>query len=113
MGDKANADGGKWVLTMKNNPLLDQCWHWLTMLLISEELDESDEICSAIASLCSKVDRIQLWTCSKDDLEKVNSIVTISDLAIFNFLLRYNMASEVSPTWLTPVYLLFVQVEVT
>ena len=39
--------------------------------------------------------------------------VTISDLAIFNFLLRYDVASEVSPTWLTPVYLLFVQVAVT
>ena len=32
--------------------------------------------------------------------------VTISDLAIFNFFsLRYDVASEVSPTWLTPVYL--------
>ena len=29
----------------------------------------------------------------------------ISDLAIFNFLLLYDVASEVSPTWLTPVYL--------
>ena len=32
--------------------------------------------------------------------------VTISDLAIFNFsFLLYDVASEVSPTWLTPVYL--------
>ena len=31
--------------------------------------------------------------------------VTISDLALFNFLLLYNVASKVSPTWLTPVYL--------
>ena len=40
--------------------------------------------------------------------------VTISDLAIFNFfLLLYDVASKVSPTWLTPVPLLFAQVAVT
>ena len=73
--DEANANGGKWVLTMKNNPaLLDQCWQWLTMALVGEELDESDEICGAVVSLRSKVDRIQLWTRSKDDVEKVNGI---------------------------------------
>ncbi|EEB95900.1 hypothetical protein MPER_05060, partial [Moniliophthora perniciosa FA553] len=28
--DPANANGGKWVLTMKNNPnLLDRCWNWV------------------------------------------------------------------------------------
>ena len=40
-------------------------------------------------------------------------IVTISNLAIFNFhFLLYNMSYEVSPMWLTPVYLLFTQVAV-
>jgi len=73
--DEANANGGKWVLTMKNNPgLLDQCWQWLTMALVGEELDEGDEICGAVVSLRSKVDRIQVWTRSKDDVEKVNGI---------------------------------------
>ncbi|GBE89137.1 translation initiation factor eIF 4e-like domain-containing protein [Sparassis latifolia] len=73
--DPANADGGKWVLTMKNNPqLLDRCWSWLAMALVGEDLDEGDEICGAVVSLRSKVDRIQLWTRTKDDVEKVNSI---------------------------------------
>ena len=73
--DPANADGGKWVLTMKNNPeLLDQSWSWLAMALVGEELDEGDEICGAVVSLRSKVDRIQLWTRSKDDVEKLNKI---------------------------------------
>ncbi|KAA1478700.1 translation initiation factor eIF4e [Dentipellis sp. KUC8613] len=73
--DAANAQGGKWVLTMKNNPaLLDRCWQWLTMALVGEELDEGDEICGAVVSLRSKVDRIQLWTRSKDDVEKINGI---------------------------------------
>jgi len=73
--DPANADGGKWVLTMKNNPeLLDRSWSWLAMALVGEELDEGDEICGAVVSLRSKVDRIQLWTRSKDDVEKLNTI---------------------------------------
>ncbi|THG98882.1 hypothetical protein EW026_g3368 [Hermanssonia centrifuga] len=73
--DEANANGGKWVLTMKNNPqLLDRCWSWLAMALVGEDLDEGDEICGAVVSLRSKVDRIQLWTRNKDDVEKINSI---------------------------------------
>lgn len=73
--DPANAGGGKWVLTMKNNPeLLDRCWSWLAMALVGEELEDGDEICGAVVSLRARVDRIQLWTRSKDDVEKLNSI---------------------------------------
>ncbi|KAG2054342.1 translation initiation factor eIF4e, partial [Suillus hirtellus] len=73
--DPANSNGGKWVLTMKNNPaLLDRCWQWLAMALVGEELEEGDEICGAVVSLRSKVDRIQVWTRSKDDVERLNGI---------------------------------------
>ena len=73
--DEANANGGKWVLTMKNNPaLLDRCWNWLVMALVGEELEDGDEICGAVVSLRAKVDRIQLWTRSKDDVERLNAI---------------------------------------
>ncbi|KAG1867626.1 translation initiation factor eIF 4e-like domain-containing protein [Suillus tomentosus] len=73
--DLANSNGGKWVLTMKNNPaLLDRCWQWLAMVLVGEELEEGDEICGAVVSLRSKVDRIQVWTRSKDDVERLNGI---------------------------------------
>ncbi|PFH48725.1 hypothetical protein AMATHDRAFT_149220 [Amanita thiersii Skay4041] len=73
--DPANADGGKWVLTMKNNPaLLDRCWSWVAMALVGEELEEGDDICGAVVSLRSKVDRIQVWTRSKVDVEKLNKI---------------------------------------
>jgi len=73
--DPANSNGGKWVLTMKNNPaLLDRCWTWLAMALVGEELEEGDEICGAVVSLRSKVDRIQVWTRSKDEVERLNGI---------------------------------------
>ncbi|KAJ7067788.1 translation initiation factor eIF 4e-like domain-containing protein [Mycena amicta] len=74
--DEANANGGKWVLTMKNNPqLLDRCWNWLAMALVGEELEEGqDLICGAVVSLRSKVDRIQVWTRVKDDVERLNAM---------------------------------------
>ena len=73
--DDANANGGKWVLTMKNNPtLLDRSWSWLAMALVGEELEDGDEICGAVVSLRTKVDRIQVWTRSKDDVERLNGI---------------------------------------
>ncbi|KAJ4469971.1 hypothetical protein C8J55DRAFT_523149 [Lentinula edodes] len=38
--EPANASGGKWVLTMRDNPeLLDRCWGWLCMALVGEELE--------------------------------------------------------------------------
>jgi translation initiation factor 4E len=73
--DPANAAGGKWVLTMKGNPpLLDRCWAWAAMALVGEELDEADEVCGLVVSLRAKVDRIQLWTRGKDDVEKLNAL---------------------------------------
>ncbi|KAG7096374.1 hypothetical protein E1B28_003818 [Marasmius oreades] len=74
--DPANKNGGKWVLTMKNNPtLLDRCWSWVAMALVGEELEEdNDDICGAVVSLRSKVDRIQVWTRTKEDVERINGI---------------------------------------
>ena len=49
---------------MKSNPaLLDRCWTWLAMALVGEEIesDGGDEVCGAVVSLRSRVDRIQLW----------------------------------------------------
>ena len=54
--------------------LLDRCWNWLAMVLVGEELEDGDEICGAVVSLRTKVDRIQLWTRSKEDVDKLNGI---------------------------------------
>ncbi|KAF5351123.1 hypothetical protein D9756_008202 [Leucocoprinus leucothites] len=103
--DPANADGGKWVLTMKNNPeLLDRSWSWLAMALVGEELDEGDEICGAVVSLRTKVDRIQLWTRSKDDVEKLNKIgkkmvklLDVSDADQIGLEFQYNTEDRPQP----------------
>ena len=44
------------------------------MARVGEELEEGDEICGAVVSLRTKVDRIQVWTRGKDDAEKLNGI---------------------------------------
>lgn len=44
------------------------------MALVGEELDEKDEICGAVVSLRAKIDRIQLWTRGKDDIESINTL---------------------------------------
>ena len=43
-------------------------------VVVGEELDEGDEICGVAVSLRSKVDRIQVWVRSKEDVEKVNGV---------------------------------------
>ena len=44
------------------------------MALVGEAFDEGEEICGAVVSLRSKVDRIQLWIRGKEDVERVNGI---------------------------------------
>jgi len=68
-------------LTIKSAPpsaesLLDRSWSYLCMALVGEELeaDFGDEICGAVVSVRAKVDRIQLWTRSKDSVERLNAI---------------------------------------
>lgn len=103
--DEANANGGKWVLTMKNNPaLLDRCWQWLAMALVGEDIEEGDEICGAVVSLRTKVDRIQLWTRSKDDVERLNAlgkkmikVLDISEADGVGFEFQYNTEDRPLP----------------
>ena len=47
----------------------------MAMALVGEEFDEvGEEVCGAVVSLRSKVDRIQLWVRGKEDVEKVNAV---------------------------------------
>ncbi|TDL24451.1 translation initiation factor eIF4e [Rickenella mellea] len=115
--DPANAKGGKWVLTMKNNAqLLDRCWSWLAMALVGEELDEGDEICGAVVSLRSKVDRIQLWVRGKEDVERANSIgkklvklLDVSDTDGIGLEFQYNSDDRPPPNKFLSIHATFPQ----
>lgn len=73
--DPANAKGGKWVILFRSAPhLLDIAWANLTMSLVGEILDPEDKVCGVVASTRPKVDRVQIWTRDKDDVEGINQI---------------------------------------
>ncbi|CAG8481968.1 5160_t:CDS:2 [Ambispora leptoticha] len=72
--DPANANGGKWVISMRNPQLLDRCWTWLVYSLVGEELDENDDICGAVMSRRSRGDRIAVWVRDKDNVSVINGI---------------------------------------
>jgi len=44
------------------------------MAMVGEELEDADELCGAVVSVRAKVDRIQLWTRSRSDVERLNGI---------------------------------------
>ncbi|KJE04207.1 translation initiation factor 4E [Cryptococcus gattii NT-10] len=73
--DPANADGGKWVILFRSSPgTLDIAWANLTMALVGEILDPENQVCGIVGSARPKVDRLQLWTRSKDDVESLNQL---------------------------------------
>ncbi|CAJ0638702.1 110_t:CDS:2 [Entrophospora sp. SA101] len=72
--DPANANGGKWVISIKNPQLLDRCWTWLVYALVGEDLDEADDICGAVMSRRTRGDRIAVWVRDKDNVPVINGI---------------------------------------
>ncbi|PWN30292.1 translation initiation factor eIF4e [Jaminaea rosea] len=76
--DPANANGGKWTISLSrsatNPALLDRSWMWLVLALIGEELDTEDEITGAVFSSRPKANRISLWLRDRGNVERVNSI---------------------------------------
>lgn len=74
--DPANANGGKWTITLRgtNPALLDRSWMWLVLALIGEELDENDSITGAVCSTRAKGDRIALWVRHKNEVDVVNRL---------------------------------------
>ncbi|KAI8351241.1 translation initiation factor eIF 4e-like domain-containing protein [Mortierella sp. GBAus27b] len=75
--DAANANGGRWVVTLqlqyRGLDLLDRCWMELAYALVGEQLDVGDDICGAVLSR-RKVDRLAVWVRDKDNVEAVNGI---------------------------------------
>lgn len=69
--DPSNINGGKWVLQLKPAIVkMDSCWMHCLLGLIGEIVDMGDDVTGAVASRRSKIERISIWTRSKD--EQVN-----------------------------------------
>ncbi|WVR08886.1 hypothetical protein IAU60_005945 [Kwoniella sp. DSM 27419] len=73
--DPANANGGKWVVLFRSSPTtLDVAWANLTMALVGQVLDEEDQVCGIVASNRPKIDRIQVWTRGREDVNALNRL---------------------------------------
>eukprot|EP00051_Salpingoeca_urceolata_P015246 m.196725 g.196725 ORF g.196725 m.196725 type:complete len:311 (-) comp18332_c0_seq4:29-961(-) len=83
--DAQNKQGGKWVLTIKNDTkTVDQCWKSVLVGLISGVLDDGDNICGAVVSRRAKGDRIAVWTRDKQktrvDLAIGKRVLLVTDV---------------------------------
>mmetsp|Transcript_20999 Transcript_20999/g.37406 ORF Transcript_20999/g.37406 Transcript_20999/m.37406 type:complete len:285 (-) Transcript_20999:156-1010(-) len=70
--DKANANGGKWVVQIKGGRHhLDTYWLNLVLGLAGETIDDGDEICGAVMSRRRQGDRIAIWNRNKASQEVI------------------------------------------
>nr|XP_006822370.1 PREDICTED: transcription initiation factor TFIID subunit 1-like [Saccoglossus kowalevskii] len=68
--DISNKAGGKWVLTIKNEPeLLHRTWLELLLALVGEQIDFSWEVSGAVVSRRRRGDRIALWTKNRQNFQ--------------------------------------------
>jgi translation initiation factor 4E len=64
--DPANAEGGKWVLTVKDDEgVLDNAWEELLLAMIGGLIQSCHAINGAVVSRRKKGDRVALWTRKK------------------------------------------------
>jgi len=67
--DKANSNGGKWIINLKptQRDLLDIYWENVVLSLIGETLDGGNEITGAVCSRRKTADRIAIWNRTRND----------------------------------------------
>ncbi|KAI1311291.1 hypothetical protein EDD11_003504 [Mortierella claussenii] len=98
--DPANANGGRWILTLssRNVELLDRCWMELAYALVGEQLDAGDDICGAVLSRRTKADRLAVWVRDKENVQAINGIgkrlIQILDLAKERITLEFQITGE-------------------
>ncbi|KAF9919331.1 hypothetical protein BX616_007055 [Lobosporangium transversale] len=98
--DPANANGGRWIVTLlnKNAELLDRCWMEMAYALVGEQLDAGDDICGAVLSRRIKADRLAVWVRDKENVEAINGIgkrlIQILDLAKERITLEFQITTD-------------------
>mmetsp|Transcript_11477 Transcript_11477/g.15882 ORF Transcript_11477/g.15882 Transcript_11477/m.15882 type:complete len:284 (+) Transcript_11477:3-854(+) len=95
--DKANSNGGKWVVHIKGGRHhLDTYWLNLVLGLAGETIDEGDEICGAVMSRRRQGDRIAIWNRNKGSSEvimklgkRIKETISYSVTPIPSFTMEY------------------------
>ena len=78
------AKGGRWVLTMRNNPqLLDRCWNWLVFGLVGEDLEDGDALGDGVRTIYSReMARIRREAKAKDTLDALQGVDILEDAIV-------------------------------
>jgi translation initiation factor 4E len=71
--DKANVNGGKWVINLKGQQrvLLDSCWENIVLSLIGETLDPGNEVTGCVCSIRKGGHKIAVWNRNKNDEDMI------------------------------------------
>ncbi|XP_070497531.1 eukaryotic translation initiation factor 4E1 isoform X2 [Chironomus tepperi] len=74
--DKANKNGGRWMITLVKNqrPELDRYWIDTVLCLIGEAFDSFDDVCGAVVNIRAKGDKIAVWTGNSNNKDAVMEI---------------------------------------
>jgi len=64
--DKANKNGGKWIVRLKKG-LASRCWENLILAMLGEQFMVGPEICGAVVSLRYQEDIISIWNRNASD----------------------------------------------
>ncbi|XP_047130666.1 eukaryotic translation initiation factor 4E type 2 isoform X1 [Hydra vulgaris] len=64
--DKANKNGGKWIVRLKKG-LASRCWENLILAMLGEQFMVGQEICGAVVSIRYQEDIISIWNRNASD----------------------------------------------
>merc|ERR1711894_598283 len=64
--DKANKNGGKWIVRLKKG-LASRCWENLILAMLGEQFMVGPEVCGAVVSLRYQEDIISIWNRNASD----------------------------------------------
>jgi len=64
--DKANKNGGKWIVRLKKG-LASRCWENLILAMLGEQFMVGPEVCGAVVSIRYQEDIISIWNRNASD----------------------------------------------
>ncbi|ORZ31753.1 eukaryotic translation initiation factor 4E-2 [Catenaria anguillulae PL171] len=95
--DKANCQGGKWLVPVPGNDLsgLSRMWLESCLFAIGEQFHDTQEICGIVVSVRSRGHKLCLWTRTALDVEKTQELGRKWKAAIgLDSVIKYQVHSE-------------------
>lgn len=101
--DKANVQGGRWLVQVEKNrrtEVLDQYWLELLMAMIGEQFEDlGEEICGAVVNIRNKGDKVSLWTRNaalESEMNKKMGLIVKQKLDLHDQTLKFEVHKDSS-----------------